>query len=284
MDMLRSIILPVLTVVVLVLIHPAVAQSGWQVAPEGAAVDSAAPVIVERPDFAAAFEEAGVSGTFVVHDAARNVYLVHDLERAHTRFIPASTFKIPNSLIALQTGVVTDTAEVIPWDGRERAISAWNRDHSMTSAFRYSVVPFYQEVARRIGPARMKDFVSRIEFGNNDVGGEIDGFWLHGDLRISPMEQIDFLQRLHEGNLPFSEEVVAAVRDVMVEEDSSDYVLRGKTGWALRESTDVGWYVGYVERGDRVYYFALNMDITDPEQGALRKQLARKLLASLDLM
>ena len=235
-------------------------------------------------EFADVFSRAGVTGTFVLYDPETRRYRMHDPDRAQTRFIPASTFKIPNSLIALELGIIPDTSTVLEWDGVERSVPAWNRDHSMTSAIRSSVVWFYQELARRTGEDRMREWLRRIGYGNADIGGGIDTFWLTGDLRISALEQIDFLERLRESSLPFSESSMSDVRDILVETRADDFVLRAKTGWASTDSVDVGWYVGYVERADGVHYFALNMDITEPSQQVHRRQIAHDILRDLRLI
>jgi len=119
--------------------------------------------------------------------------------------LPASTFKIPNSVIALETGVVGDPdKDIFRWDGVVRSIEAWNRDHTLRSAIAASAVPVYQEIARRIGADRMQKFVDLFGYGNRDIGGGIDQFWLTGNLRISPVQQIDFVDRLRRGTLPVS--------------------------------------------------------------------------------
>lgn len=241
-------------------------------------------VIEERDDFAEHFRTAGVTGTFVLYDPSDGRYLVHDSARAHERFIPASTFKVLNSLIALETRAVADTSTVIAWEGIERTIGAWNRDHTLATAFEYSVVWYYQILARRVGERRMQDYVSRAGYGNEDIGGGIDVFWLTGDLRISPVEQVAFLQRLHERQLPFSRRTMESVEGIMVEKRGPNYVLHGKSGWAESEPADVGWYVGYAVREGQPYYFALNMDVERPGQGPARRAIAQAILADLGLM
>lgn len=240
--------------------------------------------VEERADFARYFREAGVAGAFVLYDPAERRYLVHDPERAAERFIPASTFKVLNALVSLETGVVADTTTVFAWDGVEREIPQWNRDHTLATAIENSVVWYFQELARRVGEDRMQDYVQRVGYGNGDIGGGLDLFWLTGDLRISAMEQVAFLERLHERQLPFADGTVDAVEGMLVEERGPGYVLRAKTGWADRRPVDIGWYVGYVVREGRPYYFALNMDIEQPEQGAARRGIARAILSDLGLL
>lgn len=243
-----------------------------------------APTVEERPGFARHFRDTGVTGTFVLYDPGAERTLVHAPERARQRFIPASTYKILHALIALETGVVADTTATFAWDGVEREISAWNRDHTLATAFEYSVVWYYQRLARRIGKERMQDYVRRVGYGNADIGGGIDQFWLSGALRISPMEQVAFLKRLHEHRLPFSTRTMEAVEGIMVEDRGPGFVLHAKTGWADWEPVDVGWYVGYVVTRGRSYYFALNIDIERPEQGAARRRIARAILNDLGLL
>ena len=260
-----------------------------QASPPPAPPPTAADTLIERADFAQAFEADGVTGTLVVYDPGRGQTLVHDAGRAREPFLPASTFKVLNSLIALETGVVADTNEVFRWDGTERSIPQWNRDHTLATAFENSVVWAYQDVARRIGPERMADYVARAGYGNADIGGGIDRFWLTGDLRTSALEQVGFLRRLHERRLPFSERAVTLVEGIMLEERGDGYALHAKSGWADRDSldpalVDIGWYVGFVERPDRTVYFALNLDLERAEQAPARQRVARRILADLGLI
>ncbi|MEM1096434.1 MAG: class D beta-lactamase [Bacteroidota bacterium] len=254
-----------------------------QPAPTGDSAEDALPPAQEHAAFARHFEEHGVTGTFALYDPAESQLLVHNAVRAEERYIPASTYKIPNSLIALETGVLADTMAVIAWDGQERSFDAWNRDHTLATAFEFSVVWFHQEAARRIGQERMQHAVRDAGYGNADIGGGIDVFWLTGNLRISALEQIDFLQRLHEERLPFAEETLHLVKGIMVEERGANYVLRAKTGWAT-DPHNVGWYVGYVVKHEQPYYFALNIDMTEMAQASARRDIAKAILRGLDLL
>jgi beta-lactamase class D len=156
-------------------------------------------------DLAKHFIDEGTAGTFVGYKIDDYLIIASDKDRSGEAKLPASTFKIANSLIALETGVVEDPdKDVFKWDGVTRSIEAWNRDHTMRSAIAVSAVPVYQEIARRIGEARMQKYVDLLEYGNRNIGGGIDQFWLTGDLRIDPMQQIDFVDRLRRGALPIS--------------------------------------------------------------------------------
>lgn len=234
----------------------------------------------ERPDFNKYFQKAGVKGTFLLYDLNQNRYLVYSRQRANSRIVPASTYKILNSLIALETGVVRDENEVIKWDGVKRDFPVWNKDQTMRTAIKDSVVWFYQELARRIGQQRMQSYINLADYGNRNISGGIDRFWLDGGLRITPKEQIDFLVKLYQNNLPFSQRSISIVKDIIVNEKTNDYVLRGKTGWQKQ----VGWYVGYLERGSDVYFFAINMDIAKPEDAKARVAITKSILQDLGLM
>ncbi len=234
----------------------------------------------ERPDFGKYFQQAGVKGTFVLYDLKKDRYLVYNAKRTNTPYVPASTFKIFNSLVALETGVVKDENEVIKWDGVKREIPQWNQDHTMKTAIKVSAVWFYQELARRIGEKRMQNYINLTSYGNRDIGGGIDKFWLQGDLRISPKEQIDFLVKLHNNKLPFSPRAIAIVKNIITMEKTEDYVLRGKTGL----ESDVGWYVGYLEHNGNTYFFATQLDIAEPKDIKARIEITRNILKDMGLL
>jgi beta-lactamase class D len=212
----------------------------------------------------------GIDATFVVADLSTNVMRVHDPARAATRFTPASTFKIPNSMIALETGVLANADSVIAWDPARDPVpedmsDAWKGDQTLKSAFRHSVVWFYREVARRIGPERMQAWLDRLEYGNRSIGGGVDVFWLRGDLKISANEQVAFLTRFVEGTLPISATTSATLREIMLIEEGSGYRLYGKTGTSAPPGEmQLGWLVGFVETDSprSTHVFAFNM--SDP--------------------
>lgn len=234
----------------------------------------------ERADFAKFYNGRNVTGAFLFYDLKADHYLVYNRERAVKPFIPASTFKIFNSLVALETGVIADENEIIKWDGVDRGIDNWNRDHNLRSAFKFPAVWFYQELARRIGPEKMQHYLDKVEYGNCNMNGGIDRFWLAGELRISQEQQIEFLVQLHHGELPFSRRTMEIVKDIMLLEETPDYKFRGKTGWAK----DVGWFVGYLERGNNVYFFANNIDSVQPEDTSARIEITKEILKKLDLL
>lgn len=212
----------------------------------------------ERLDVQPVFDKYNVKkGFFVLMDATNGQARMFNSELATEAYSPMSTFKIPNTLIALESGAVKSPTEVIKWNGKKGWMPDWNRDHDLRSAFKYSVFPFYQEVARRAGKAKMQDYLNKFDYGNKVIGNFIDSFWIDGSLKINAAQQIGFLRKVHEGNLPVSKEALAVLKDAMVASKDDTYILRSKTGTGeIAKGEFIGWYVGYVENGKDTYYFA----------------------------
>lgn len=228
------------------------------------------------------FKQEGVVGTFVVYDVAADTYTVHDRKRANTRFIPASTFKIPNTLIALAHGAVSSVDEIVPYGGRPVSRPEWARDMGLRDAIRISNVPVYQEVARRVGLDRMRSELVRMKYGNMQAGTVVDRFWLDGPLKISAVEQTEFLTKLAQGTLPYTNTAMAAVREISRQEGAAE--LYAKTGWGGRPGeADIGWWVGWLKKDGKLYAFALNMDLPDGAEDK-RVSLAKAALRELGLL
>jgi beta-lactamase class D len=203
------------------------------------------------------FDEQGVEGCFTMLDNRDGSIKVYNLGMDTTRYTPASTFKIVNSLIGLETGKITNEKMVIKWDGVTRSNEKWNKDMDMAEAFKVSSVPYYQEVARRIGRDSMKLFLDTLSYGNRNMEGPIDSFWLNNKLTISPDEQLGLLKRLYFDQLPFRKSTQQQVRDVMLQEDNTAYKLSYKTGWGVHIDGDqLGWLVGWIEENRHVYFFS----------------------------
>jgi beta-lactamase class D len=236
---------------------------------------------LERP-----FRELGVTGSIVIYDQKNNKFYEHNPSRNSTAFFPASTFKIFNSLVALETGTIKDETAVLTWDGVQRQIPEWNRDTNLRQAYKNSTVWFYQVLARRIGHKQMQSFINQIGYGNREIGTpeKIDQFWLEGPLQITPREQIKFLQRLYSKDLPFSQPTIELVKDIMIFEKTPNYVWRGKTGWANSVNPEIGWFVGYLEQKDNAYFFATNIDLKDSDDPAARIEITRRCFKMLGLL
>jgi beta-lactamase class D len=237
----------------------------------------------DSPRLAELFKREGVTGTFVVHDVAADTYTVHDRKRALARYVPASTFKIPNSLIGLSLGAVSNVDEVLPYGGKPTRRPEWAQDMSLRAAIKVSNVPVYQGLARRIGLERMQAALRQLGYGNMDPGRTVDTFWLDGPLKISAFEQTVFLDRLAQDALPLPKTAMAAVRDILRQEGDAE--LYAKTGWgAPPNEGEIGWWVGWIRKDGKLYTFALNIDIQDDETGAKRVPLGKAGLQALGLL
>jgi beta-lactamase class D len=266
---------------------PAPSEHGEPARAEGAESTEAADA--DAADLAPYFD--GLAGTFVLLDAQTGVTVRHDPARARARFLPASTYKIPNTLIALETGVASGPDFALPWDPEVAPREAfwpevWAQDHTLRTALPNSVVWFYQELARRIGAARMQAYVERFGYGNRDIEGGIDHFWLTGGLRISADEQVEFLRRFYFGELGVSARTTEITKALLVLDEGPSYRLSGKTGWAGYGSGEaqIGWFVGYLERGEAVYFFALNLDLTDEANAPARRAITEAILRDRGLI
>jgi beta-lactamase class D len=211
------------------------------------------------------FDENKVSGTFGIYNNGSGEFTIYNLSRfKDSAYLPASTFKIVNSLIGLETGKIRDEKMVIKWDGITRSVTAWNKDLSMDSAFKLSSVPYYQEVARRIGRDTMQFYLDSIGYAARYAKpkiNSIDSFWLDNSVKITADEQLGLVKKLYFDQLPFQKRTMRIVKDVMVMEKNSNYILAFKTGWGYRENGNaVGWIIGWVEENRHPHFFAMNFD------------------------
>lgn len=212
----------------------------------------------ERSDFGAAFSEFQAQGTLVVADerGAGRRMSVFDRKRSEKRYSPASTFKLPHTLMALDAEAVRDEFQVFRWDGIERGFAGHNQNQDLRSAMRHSTVWVYERFAARIGPGEARRYLERIGYGNADPSTGHGNYWIDGQLAISAQEQIAFLRRLYRNELPFRVEHQRLVKDLMIVEAGRNWILRAKTGW----TGSLGWWVGWVEWPDGPVFFALNID------------------------
>ncbi len=229
-----------------------------------------------------------MSGTIALFDSADNSLSCSDAALCNKATIPASTFKIANSMIALETGVVEDAETVLPWDGTRYPVEEWNRDNTLRSAIRVSCVPCYQALARKVGPERMKEWVTKLDYGNHDTSGPVNQFWLSGGLRISPLQQIDFLRRFDGGRLPISKRTAETVRDIITLDVGQSHILRGKTG--LDQPPEypelAAWFVGWLELGERRVFFAtiINAHAKGVDVKPARRKVTERVLRALNLL
>jgi len=227
------------------------------------------------------FDAKNVEGCFTMLNNTDGQITVYNMDMDTSRFTPASTFKIVNSLIGLQSGIITDENMVIKWDGKKRERAEWNKDMDMKEAFKVSSVPYYQEVARRIGKDTMKLWIDSIGYGNMNMSGPIDSFWLNNNLKISPDEQLGLLKKLYFDQLPFRKSVQQTVKNVMLQEDNTLYKLSYKTGWGFDEAkNNIGWIAGWIEENIHVYFFVTLVKSPDPkiDMRSVRMDITKDIL------
>lgn len=237
--------------------------------------------IKEATDLKPFFDKYNVEGSFALYDNGRGEIKVHNLKRDTTRMSPASTFKIVTSLVALETGVALNDSLLIPWDGVTRDISAWNKDLTLAEAFKVSAVPYFQELARRIGKDTLQYWLDTLHYGNTTIGDRVDSFWLDQSLKISPDEQLGLVKHLYFNKLPFTKGAQHTVRNMMLQEENSNYSLSYKTGWSRNEGNRyTGWIVGWIEENRHPYFFVLNMETAENNPG-VRIDILKDILAYL---
>jgi beta-lactamase class D len=230
------------------------------------------------------FDSAHVDGCFSLLDNASGQITVYNMKLDTQRVLPASTFKIINSLIGLETGKITDEKMVIKWDSVKRWNTEWNKDLTMEEAFKVSAIPYYQEVARRIGRDTMKLWIDSLHYGNMNISGPIDSFWLNNTLKVSPDEQLGLVYQLYFDKLPFNKRSQQIVRDVMLQENNTLYKLSYKTGWGFDEKNNpIGWIVGWIEENRHVYFFVTQVrsPVKNIDMPNMRMKIFKGILSEL---
>lgn len=231
-----------------------------------------------------AFDQLNTSGVIVIKDKHGLHSYGNDLSRAQTEYVPASTFKMLNALIGLEHGKVT-TTEIFRWDGQKRSFPSWEKDMTLGEAMQASAVPVYQELARRIGLELMQKEVQRLKYGNQNIGKVVDNFWLIGPLKITPVQEVVFVERLANSQLDFKKDIQQSVQDMLLIDQQPTYKLYAKSGWAMDLEPQIGWLTGWVEtsQGEKIY-FSLNMQMKKGLASDTRQQLIKKSLVELGLI
>ena len=240
-------------------------------------------------EFQSILDSAKLEGSILVYDFQKDIYYSNNFKWANIGRLPASTFKIPNSIVALESGIVGNDSTLFKWDGKTRYLKIWEQDLIFKDAFRLSCVPCYQEIARKVGEKRMNQYLTQLDYGNMKVDStSIDNFWLKGDSRISQFQQIDFLKQFLKSKLPISERTERIMKKIMIIEGNKNYTLSGKTGWSIRNGNNNGWFVGYVNTKNRIYFFATNVEPKEQFNMKFfpkaRKEITYKALKQLEIL
>lgn len=211
-------------------------------------------------DFSVINSDTEIIGSVLIYDLNNNSYYSNDFKWANSGQLPASTFKITNSLIALELGIVEDKNTVFKWNGEQRMFDIWEQDLTFKQAFHYSCVPCYQKIARKIKSKQMNKFIEKFNYGTMEIHADnIDNFWLIGHSKISQFEQIKFLKKLYHSQLPISTRTEQIFKKMFIVKQTDNYILRAKTGLSVNQDKYNGWYVGYIESNNNVYFFATNI-------------------------
>jgi beta-lactamase class D len=241
-------------------------------------------------DLVKPFRDCFVQGSTTIYDYQHKKWIFSDSVDSKKASLPASTFKIINLLIALETGVIKDENEVVKWVGKTDTTAYGYRpeiykDMTVKEAFEVSAVWVFIELAKKIGNERYQNYLDHCHYGNADLSEKGLDFWNFGPLSISPVNQVEFLVRLYEERLPFSKRNIGIVKKVMISEQNEQYMIRSKTGWSRLDGKDTGWWVGYVERKDNLWFFATRISKerskTNPNFGNCRKEITRNVLRQL---
>lgn len=248
---------------------------------------------VAQQDFMQPFKDCDLQGSITIYDYKAKQWLSSDIRDSQFPTLPASTFKIMNTLIALESGAVKNEHELVKWHGKTDTMKYGHRpniyhDMSMKEAFRLSAGWVYVEIAKRIGKPTYRKFLQQSNYGNVDLSIEDADFWNFGDFAISPVNQIEILLGVYEESLPFSKEHFGTLKEMMIAEKTAQYTLRAKTGWTRDGGKDTGWWVGYIETEDNVYFFATRL-IKDrqedkPQFGQCRKDITWAILKQLGVV
>lgn len=224
------------------------------------------------------FRNAGIDGTIVIESVSTGQSFVHNDPRSKQAYAAASTFKVLNTLIALEEGAISGADAIFHWDGTQYEIADWNRDQTLASAFKVSCVWCYQQLARRVGSLKYPAYIQQSSYGRLRQPFNETEFWLDGALTISAEQQVEFLRQIVERKLPFKASSYDTLKKIMLTDESGRYRLYAKTGWATRTPPSAGWYVGYVEIPGDIWLFALNLATRDAKDLPLRIQIAKDAL------
>ena len=237
------------------------------------------------------FDEYKVKGSFGLYDNGTGQFTIYNLSRfKDSAYLPASTFKIVNALVGLETGKLTNEKMEIVWDGVIRkypngdTATAWNKNLTAAEAFKVSAIPYFQELARRIGKENMQHWLDSIKYGSRIIKTRVDTFWLDNSLQISADEEMGLVKKLYFNQLPFQKRSQDIVKKMMVQEDNANYKLSYKTGWGfLQNGNALGWVVGWIEENRHPYFFVLNVEADHTTNlSAIRVDLLKEILKQED--
>jgi len=221
----------------------------------------------------------GREGSFVLYDLNAEVYTIHNMNMSTTRVSPNSTYKIVSALIALETGVLEADNTFREWDGTVHPFKLWNQNQHLTSAMQSSANWYFQDFDAAIGLEQLRSYLTRLSYGNSNLSGGIADFWIESSLRISPIEQVEFLRNLHQNNIVFDTVHIDTMKDALQLYERDGAVLSGKTGTGFVNSRITnGWFIGYVETSGNTFIFATYIQGEENTGGSFASQITLSIL------
>ena len=226
----------------------------------------------------------GYEGSFVLYDMAQDTWNIYDMDRAALRVSPDSTYKIYDALIGLEAGVITPEDSTMEWNRELYPFQEWNTDQTLQSAMSASVNWYFQEIDKQLGTSAIDRYIREIRYGNENTKGGLSSYWMESSLKISPIEQVELLQKLYENNLGFGIQNVNAVKDSILLSSLETGNLYGKTGTGCIDGMDVnGWFIGYVEAPDNTWFFAANIAANGGASGSRAAEITRHILSKINI-
>ncbi|MBL4075298.1 OXA-24 family carbapenem-hydrolyzing class D beta-lactamase OXA-897 [Acinetobacter baumannii] len=230
------------------------------------------------------FDEAQTQGVIIIKEGKNLSTYGNALARANKEYVPASTFKMLIALIGLENHKAT-TNEIFKWDGKKRTYPMWEKDMTLGEAMALSAVPVYQELARRTGLELMQKEVKRVNFGNTNIGTQVDNFWLVGPLKITPVQEVNFADDLAHNRLPFKLETQEEVKKMLLIKEVNGSKIYAKSGWGMDVTPQVGWLTGWVEQANgKKIPFSLNLEMKEGMSGSIRNEITYKSLENLGII
>ncbi|MGE5436754.1 MAG: penicillin-binding transpeptidase domain-containing protein [Syntrophothermus sp.] len=237
-------------------------------------------------NFQRPFNDCNIKGSTTIFDYQNKKWIYTDSSDALKETLPASSFKIINTLIALEEGLIKDENEVLKWTGDYDSTLYGSRpeiykDMSTKEAFQLSSLWVYTGFAKKIGNEKYRKYLKDCGYGNGVIYDSLD-FWNFGPFGISPKNQIEFLIKLYENKLPFSKRNMEIVKNIMINPEYKDFTIRAKTGWTRAFGYDTGWWVGYSEKNGKIFFFATRLikkrTVDNPNFAKCRKTITLEIL------
>ena len=208
--------------------------------------------------------------SFIALNAETNEIIAASGPDIDVRYSPCSTFKIALSLAGYDLEILKNAHEPIwPYDGSKVLFESHKTSQTPKTWMSFSVIWYSKVLAQQIGRSRLQSLLSQFAYGNQDLSGDgtEEGYkaaHLSSSLQISPKEQVMFLKRMVNADLPISGHANQMTREILFAQETSDGKLFGKAGSGFDSRGGLlGWYVGWFESEKGKHVFALLMKDLD---------------------